>query len=271
MVEKRLPGLSVKRQCDLLSIHRSGLYYKPRGESSLNLHLMRRIDEHFLKFPFMGSRRMTEWLKEQGYDVNRKRVQQLYRKMGLLTLYPKRNLSKADKSKYKYPYLLKGRTICASNEAWAIDITYVPMQKGFMYLVAVIDLYSRYVIGWSLSNTMEAEWIVELLKDLIGRYGKPELINSDQGSQFTSDIYIELLKSNNILISMDGKGRALDNIFVERLWRSLKYEYVYLNPEPDGLKLYQGLANWFRFYNESRQHQTLGYQTPAKIYYRTAA
>jgi len=270
MIEKEHEQLSIKQQCQLLSIHRSGLYYKPVGESSLNLHLMRRIDEHFLKHPYKGTRRMTEWLKEEGYDVNRKRIQELYRKMSLEAIYPKPDLSKPEKGKYKYPYLLRGRIIAHPNEAWAIDITYIPMARGFMYLVAVIDLYSRYVVNWSLSNTMEAGWIVAVVKEAIERHGPPKILNSDQGSQFTSEEYISLLKSCNIQISMDGKGRATDNIFIERLWRSLKYEYVYLNPASDGMVLYQGLSEWFRFYNHERHHQTLDYRKPVQLYLQAA-
>jgi putative transposase len=270
MVEKQHSQLSVKAQCKLLSIHRSGLYYQPCGESSLNLHLMRRIDEHFLKHPYKGTRRMAEWLKEAGYEINRKRIQKLYRKMGLEVLYPKPDLSKADKKKYKYPYLLKGAHIGKPNDAWAIDITYIPMAKGFMYLAAIIDLHSRYVVNWSVSNTMSSAWIVELVREAIKRHGSPVILNSDQGSQFTSDEYINLLKDNNIRISMDGKGRAADNIFIERLWRSLKYEHVYLNPADDGLALYKGLSEWFRFYNHERHHQTLEYQKPVQLYRQAA-
>jgi len=270
MVERNHGQLSIVQQCILLSIHRSGLYYKPCGESSLNEHLMRRIDEHFLKYPFKGTRKMTKWLNEECYGVNRKRIQNLYVKMGLQAIYPKADLSKPEKGKYKYPYLLRGRTISRANEAWAIDITYIPMAKGFMYLVAIIDLYSRYVVNWSISNTMEASWVVGVVKEAIDRYGPPAIFNSDQGSQFTSDDYINLLKSYGIQISMDGKGRATDNIFIERLWRSLKYEYVYLRPADDGMQLYQGLQEWFRFYNHERHHQTLDYRKPVELYQKAA-
>lgn len=270
MVKKGDQELSINKQCQLLGIHRSGFYYEPVGESSLNEYLMGRIDEHFLMHPYKGTRRMTEWLKEQGYDVNRKRVQNLYEKMGLETIYPRPDLSKPDPSKYKYPYLLKGRHIGGPNDAWAIDITYIPMAKGFMYLAAIMDLYSRYVVGWSLSNTMNAGWITEMVKKAINDHGTPKLQNSDQGSQFTSDEYINLLKQYGIEISMDGKGRATDNIFIERLWRSLKYEYVYLHPANDGLELYHGIANWFWEYNHQRHHQALGYQKPDQWYHRAA-
>ena len=213
---------------------------------------------------------MTEWLKDEGYEVNRKRTQKLYRLMGLEAIYPRQNLSESEAGKYKYPYLLRGRHIASPNEVWAIDITYIPMAKGFMYLAAVMDIYSRYVTGWSLGNSMEAGWITQMVKEAFNQHGTPEIFNSDQGSQFTSDEYLNLLKTNNIQISMDGKGRATDNIFIERLWRSLKYEYVYLNPEDDGIGLYQGLKEWFRFYNHERHHQTLGYRKPAQLYKQAA-
>ena len=270
MVERGNEKLSIKKQSTLLSIHRSGLYYKPKGESSLNLELMQLIDEHFLKYPFKGTRRMREWLRELGYKVSRDRIQRLYMKMGLETIHPKPNLSKPDQAQYKYPYLLRGLLIDRPNQAWGVDLTYIPMAKGFMYLGAIIDLYSRYVVNWSVSNTMEAGWIVEMVKQAIGTHGKPEIFNSDQGSQFTSEQYIKLLKDNEIRISMDGKGRATDNIFIERLWRSLKYEYVYLNPASDGIELYQGLREWFEFYNHQRHHQTLGYRKPVEVYKQAA-
>jgi len=271
MVETKNDQLSIHKQCQLLNIHRSGLYYKPVGESSLNLYLMRRIDEHFLTHPFKGSRRMTEWLKDQGYTVNRKRIQKLYRKMGLEAIYPKPDLSKPDPAKYKYPYLLRGRPIKGPNEVWAMDITYIPMARGFMYLAAIMDLYSRYVVGWSLSNTMETGWITAMVRIAINKHGRPGINNTDQGAQFTSDEFIQLLKEEGIQISMDGKGRATDNIFIERLWRSLKYEYVYLNPANDGLELYQGLENWFMEYNHLRHHQSLGNEKPVQWYNRRAA
>ncbi len=270
LIDMSHSSICVQRQCELLSIHRSGFYYTGVGESDLNLDLMKVIDEHFLKYPFKGSRRMTVWLNEQGYKVNRKRIQRLYQLMGLSTIYPKPNLSKSDAVAYKYPYLLRGLKIERNNQVWAIDITYIPMKKGFMYLVAIIDLNSRFVINWSLSNTMEAEWICETVKEAILLQGKPEILNSDQGSQFTSNAYIALLLDQGILISMDGKGRATDNIFIERLWRSLKYEYVYLNPPTDGHDLYHGLQGWFSFYNQERHHQSLNNKKPAEIYLKAA-
>lgn len=213
---------------------------------------------------------MTVWLKEQGYEVNRKRIQKLYRLMGLEAIYPKPDLSKPEAGKYKYPYLLRGRHIGRPNEVWAIDISYIPMARGFMYLAAIMDLHSRYIVGWSISNTLEAGWITQLARDTFERHGVPGILNSDQGSQFTSNEYIQLLKDNDIQISMDGKGRATDNIFIERLWRSIKYEYVYLNPAKDGLELYQGISEWIRFYNEDRHHQTIGYKKPIDLYRQAA-
>lgn len=270
MVEAGNRSISIHRQCSLLEVHRSGFYYTPVGESPANLALMKAIDEHFLDYPFKGSRRMTSWLQECGYKVNRKRIQRLYKLMGLYTLYPKPNLSKPDPARYKYPYLLKGLKVERSNQIWAVDITYIPMKKGFMYLTAIIDLYSRYVVGWSVGNTMEAGWICGIVKQAIQEHGKPGIINSDQGSQFTSDEYTSLLKELDIQISMDGKGRATDNIFIERLWRSLKYEYVYLNPAEDGLNLYQGLDKWFDFYNYKRHHQSLNNKKPFELYGQAA-
>lgn len=262
--------ISVTRQCGLLSIHRSGLYYKGLKESELNLELMRRMDEHFLQYPFLGIRRMCRWLQDQGYRVNRKRLQRLYRLMGLQTLYPKRVLTQQDPQHYKYPYLLKGLKIDHCNQVWAIDITYIPMKKGFMYLVAIIDLYSRYVVNWSLSNTMDGQWVSRTIQQAITLHGVPEIFNSDQGSQFTCGEYIRVLQDHGIRISMDSQGRAADNIFIERLWRSLKYEQVYLNPAQDGISLYQGLARWFEYYNNDRHHQALNYRKPADLYLQAA-
>ena len=260
-------ALSMSRQCQLLNLHRSGLYYRAKGESEQNLNLMRLMDEHFLKYPFKGVRKMTVWLKGEGYQVNRKRVGRLYKLMGLQTIYRKPWLSWPDKRNKVYPYLLKGLPIVRPNQVWAADITYVPMRKGFLYLMAIIDLHSRYVIAWSVSNSMDAEWCSEVLREAILRHGKPEIFNTDQGSQFTSDAFTGILKEHEIRISMDGKGRALDNIFIERLWRTVKYEHVYLNPALDGVELYRGLEEYFGFfYNCSRHHQSLGYRTPEQVY-----
>jgi putative transposase len=259
--------LSMNRQCRLLSLHRSGLYYKAKGESEQNLELMRLIDEHFLKYPFKGARRITRWLRDQGHQVNRKRIARLYRLMGLKTIYRKPWLSYPDKKNKVYPYLLKDLRVGQPNQVWSTDITYVPMKKGFLYLMAIIDLHSRYVINWGLSNSLEASWCCQVLKEAIERHGKPEIFNTDQGSQYTSEAFTGILNKNEIRISMDGKGRAIDNIFIERLWRTVKYEYVYLNPAQDGVELYRGLQEYFRFYNCDRHHQSLDYRTPQQVHF----
>jgi putative transposase len=220
--------LSTRKQCEILSVHRSGLYYNPKGERKDNLEIMRIMDEHYLKHPSEGVLRMQDMLLSQGFVVNHKRVRRLLRLMGLMAIYPKRNLSKLGLLKYIRPYLLKGLKIERSNQVWAIDITYIPMKHGFLYLTAIIDLYSRYIVGWGISNTLEAEASISVMRQAVEEHGKPEIINSDQGSQFTCALWIDLNTSLDIQISMDGKGRAIDNIFIERFWRSLKYDYVYL-------------------------------------------
>ncbi len=258
--------LSMRKQCEILSIHRSGLYYSPRGETRENLEIMRLMDEHYLKHPTEGVLRMQDFLFALGFVVNHKRVRRLLRLMGLMAIYPKRNLSKLGIKKYIHPYLLKGLTIERPNQVWAIDITYIPMKKGFLYLTAIIDVYSRYVVGWGISNTLEAEATLSVMKEAVREYGKPEIINSDQGSQFTCEAWIEYLKSEGIRISMDGKGRAIDNIFIERFWRSLKYDYVYLNPANDGVELYKGLKEHIHYYNHILRHQGIGRKIPAELY-----
>lgn len=262
--------LSTRKQCDILSIHRSGLYYKPKGEKEENLEIMQKMDMHYLDHPTEGVLRMQDYLRGQGYTINHKRVRRLLRLMGLLAIYPKKNLSKLGHKKYIHPYLLKGLKINRPNQVWAIDITYIPMKNGFLYLTAIIDLYSRYIVGWGLSNTLEAEASLSVLKQAVKEYGKPEIINSDQGSQFTCSEWVEHLNTEDIKISMDGKGRAIDNIFIERFWRSLKYDYVYLHPANDGVELYQGLRKYFNYYNYELHHQGIGRRIPAELY-RTAA
>ena len=227
--------LSVRRQCELLTIHRSGLFYKPCGEKPENLEIMRIMDEHYLEHPSEGVIRMQDLLLALGFVVNHKRVRRLLRLMGLMAIYPKKNLSKLGLRKYIHPYLLKGLDIDRPNKAWAIDLTYIPLKNGFLYLTAIIDLYSRYVVGWGISNSLA------VLKQAIEDHGEPEIINSDQGSQFTCEKWVNYLNDEDIRISMDGKGRWLDNIFIERLWRSVKHDHVYLHPASDGLELYQGL------------------------------
>jgi len=266
MVDNHHPKLSQSKQCELLSIHRSGLYYKPCGENEINLKVMDVIDKEYQKMPFYGVARMSEHLKKLGYPVNQKRVRRLYRLMDLRAIFPGSNTSKANQLHKKYPYLLRDLTITHNNQVWACDITYIPMKHGFMYLVAIIDLHSRFVVGWGISNSLEADFCIEVLKQAIHKYGKPEIFNTDQGVQFTSEGFTQVLKDQEIQISMDGKGRAIDNIFIERLWRSVKYENVYLHAYADGLDLYKGLKDYFEFYNYERIHQSLKYQTPAFAY-----
>lgn len=271
MIDKTI-NINLCRQCELLQIHRSGLYYTPVPESEENLHLMRLMDEQYYKTPFYGIRRLTAWLRHQEYQVNHKRVRRLMEVMGWRTIYHKRNTSKKSKENPIYPYLLKGLKIDHPNQVWAIDITYIPMRRGFMYLCAVIDVYTRFVVNWSISNTMTSLWCRQVVEEAIEKYGQPEIINSDQGSQFSSYEYISLLTECDrpIQISMDGKGRAIDNIFIERLWKSVKYECVYIHVFEDGVQLYEGLKNYFCFYNNERHHQSLRYKTPASLY-RSAA
>lgn len=262
--------LSFRKQCEMLAVHRSGLYYKPRGEKQENLEVMRIMDEHYLQHPTEGVLRMQDFLFTMGFVVNHKRVRRLLRLMGLMAIYPKKNLSKPGLKKYIRPYLLKGLVINRPNKVWAIDITYIPMKNGFLYLTAIIDIYSRYIVGWGLSNTLDAEASLAVMKQAVKEYGKPEIINSDQGSQFTCESWIEQMKKDNILVSMDGKGRAIDNIFIERFWRSVKYDYVYLHPANDGLELYQGLKEYIKYYNYELHHQGIGRRIPADLYYQAA-
>ncbi len=262
------PGLSLTQQCKLLDIHRSSLYYKPKGESLLNLKLMKEIDRQFLEHPYYGVERMTDYLNlDLGYRVNVKRIRRLYKLMGLQTIYAKPKTTIRDKTSYLYPYLLKNLKIDHSNQVWQTDITYIPMFRGFMYMAAIIDVHSRKILNWSVSNSMSAEWCTELLNDTIQQYGAPQIHNSDQGSQYTSDIYITTLKKYQIQISMDGKGRALDNIYIERFWKSLKYEKIYLNPPNGGLDLYQKVKEYIKFYNNKRRHTEIGKVPPNQIFY----
>jgi putative transposase len=264
--------LSMIRQCELLVIHRSGLYYSPVEESEENLNLMLLMVRQYLKTPYYGIRRLTAWLIKEGYKVNRKRVKRLMKLMRWLTIYQKPNTSKPNKQHLVYPYLLKDLMVERRNQLWEIDITYVPMRRGFMYLCAVIDVHTRYVVNWGISNTMTALWCRQIVEEAIEMHGQPEILNSDQGSQFTSLEYTSLLSDRDIpiKISMDGKGRAIDNIFIERLWKSVKYEDIYLNAYPDGVKLYGGLKEYFRFYNTERLHQSLEYETPESLYLKVA-
>jgi len=235
--------LSIRCQCKLVSVSRGSFYYKPLGESEENLKIMRLMDEHYLKHPTEGVLRMRDFLLTQGIVVNHKRVRRLLRLMGLMAIYPKGNMSRLGQAKYIRPYLLRDLQVVRPNQVWAIDITYIPMPRGFLYLTAIIDVYSRYVVGWGISNTLDAACSLKVTKEAIARHGKPEIINSDQGSQFTCNEWIEFLEQEGIKISMDGKGRAIDNIFIERFWRSVKYDYVYIKVPSDGLELYQGLKD----------------------------
>jgi putative transposase len=262
--------LSIRCQCKLVSVNRGSFYYKPLGETEENLRIMRLMDEHYLKHPTEGVLRMRDFLLALGIVANHKRVRRLLRLMGLMAIYPKRNLSRLGQAKYIRPYLLKGLTIDHPNQVWAIDITYIPMPKGFLYLTAIIDVYSRFVVGWAVSNTLDAACSLSVTKEAIERHGKPEIINSDQGSQFTCNDWIEYLEKEEIKISMDGRGRAIDNIFIERLWRSVKYDYVYIKVPADGLELYQGLKEYFDYYNNVLYHQGIDHQIPANKYYQAA-
>ena len=252
--------------CDLLSIPRSTFYYTPVPEKEENLEIMRILDEQYFETPFYGVARLLVFLQLKNYKVNRKRLRRLMKLVNWKTIYPIKRTTISDPKKYKYPYLLTGLTIERPNQVWEIDITYIPMKRGFMYLFAIIDVHTRFIVGWGLSNTMNAEWCVEVIEDSITKYGKPEIINSDQGSQFTSDLYIKTLNDREIKISMDGKGRALDNIYIERFWRSLKYEHIYLFAYEDGLSLVKGIDNYILFYNSDRPHQSIEYQIPKKLY-----
>nr|WP_253279970.1 IS3 family transposase [Phaeobacter sp. 11ANDIMAR09] len=267
MVEPANPGLSVGKQCRLLSISRSSFYYRPKGETALNLTLMRQIDEQFLETPFFGVRQMTWHLRNEGHPVNEKRIRRLMRLMSLMPIYQKPNTSKAAKGHKTYPYLLRGLQVGRPNQVWAADITYLPMRKGFLYLVAVIDWHTRKVLAWRISNTLEADFCVEALNEAIHRFGKPEIMNTDQGSQFTSFAWTDRLRRSGVRISMDGKGRFLDNIFVERLWRSLKYECVYLHAWETGSEAKAGIGKWVEFYNRKRPHSALGGRPPAVVYW----
>lgn len=271
MIEKGHRELSLSRQCELLSVSRSGLYYEPVKESQENLSILRLLDQQYLDTPFYGVERLLVLLVVAGYRINRKRLRRLMRLQGWQTLYPAPRTTKSDPAAYKYPYLLGDLQVEHRNQVWAIDITYVPMQKGFMYLCAIIDLHTRFVVGWGISNSMSAEWCCEVVEQAISQHGAPQILNSDQGSQFTSEAYIDLLKRHHIQISMDGKGRAIDNIFIERLWRTVKYEHIYLHAYEDGLSLYQGLYQYFSFYNGERRHQSLSYETPMSLYLKAAA
>ena len=267
MVDSDHQNLSLLRQCRLLKLNRSTVYYKKRPIKTIDLELMKLIDKQYLKTPSWGSRSMRNHLRRQGYKVNRKRVQRLMRLMGLEAIYPKPKTSRSHPDHKVYPYLLRNLKIDRPNQVWSADITYIPMARGFMYLVAVMDWHSRKVLSWRISNTLDADFCIEALEEAIQRFEKPEIFNTDQGAQFTSKAFTDLLKDNDVNISMDGRGRVQDNIFIERLWWSIKYQYLYLWSFDNGAQLRQGLGRWFQLYNQERSHQALDNLTPDEVYY----
>jgi putative transposase len=260
------PEFSLKFQTELLGLNRTSLYYKPKGPSPKEIQLKHRIDQIYTDYPFYGSRRITALLNQEGFGVNRKTVQRCMREMGLAAIYPGPNLSKRNLQHRVYPYLLKGLPIQSPNYVWGIDITYIRLQRGWMYLVAILDWYSRYVVSWELDQSLEIDFVLQAVKRALAQ-SKPIILNSDQGSHFTSQLYIDLLKDAGIKISMDSKGRALDNIFTERLWRSLKYEEVYLKEYSNPKDARRGIGQYLDFYNHKRLHQSLNYQTPATLFF----
>ena len=269
LIEPNHSSLSITKQCELIGLPRSSYYRDTQigEESEKNLTLMRLIDEEFMRHPFLGSRKMRNYLRREGYRINRKRVQRLMRKMGLASLAPKPNTSLGNKKHKVYPYLLRNKVINQPNQVWCSDITYIRLKGGFVYLVAIMDWHSRKVLSWELSNTMDSSFCISALERAIRLYGRPEIFNSDQGSQFTSESFTGVLKKNGIKISMDGKGRWMDNVFIERLWRSVKYENVYLNDYASVSDLRQGLKRYFQYYNIERTHQSLSCLTPAEVYH----
>jgi putative transposase len=265
--EHRLPKT---RRCELLSIARSSAYYRAEPVSADDLKLMRLIDEIHLRLPFYGSRRLRDELHDQGHVINRKRIQRLMRQMGIRALYPRVRTSQPGEGHTIYPYLLRDLDIDRANQVWATDITYIPMAHGFMYLVAIMDWHSRRVLSWRVSNTMDPQFCIDALEEALQRFGQPQIFNTDQGSQFTSKAFTDVLKEADIQISMDGKGRWVDNVFVERLWRSVKYENVYLHAYETPAELRSGLTRYFTFYNTRRRHSALGRRTPDVVYFEQA-
>ena len=266
MIAPERPGLSLSRQCQILSISRSAFYYTPKGEAPENLALMRRIDELFLRYPFFGSRQMVRQLLRDGVVAGRHRVRRLMRLMGLEAIYRAPKTSTPHPAHRIYPYLLRNVTVDRADHVWCADITYIPVQRGFLYLIAIMDWATRRVLAWRLSNTMDARFCVEALNEAMAKYGKPGIFNTDQGSQFTSFEFTGALKDAGVAISMDGRGRCMDNIFIERLWRSLKYEAIYLHEMTDGFVAERVIGEWMRFYNTERPHSALGGATPAEAY-----
>ena len=268
MVKPDYPELSIQSQCQLLGISRSSYYYQPQDISDEELRLLRLLDEQYLKTPFYGSRKMTIYLRSLGYAVNRKRVIRLMHQLGLQTIYAKKRTTIPNPNHKTYPYLLRGLDIIHSNQVWCTDITYLPMRKGHFYLVAIMDWYSRKVLSWRISNAMEVDFCLEALSEALLTYEKPEIFNSDQGSQFTANEFTKCLTEAKVKISMDGRGRCYDNIFIERLWRSIKYELIYLCEFDDGKHLKKEVKKWIEWYNTERFHQALDYQTPDAVYWQ---
>ena len=260
------PLLSIREQCSLLSLNRASFYYQPKPIDTYNLQLMQLIDEQYTKTPFYGVPRMTAYLRQMGYTVNHKRIERLMDLMGISAIYPKPKLSISNSEHKIYPYLLRDLSINKPNQVWCTDITFIKLLGGFIYLVAIMDWFSRFVLSWSISNTITADFCVDALKDALTLYGKPDIFNSDQGSQFTSEKFTSILLDFNVRISMDGRGRCWDNIFIERLWRSVKYEEVYLNDYHSVSYAKERLGNYFNFYDYERLHQSLGYKTPYEVY-----
>jgi len=267
MIDPSESKMSVANQCRVLKVNRSSFYYKSKPMSAEDLELMRLIDEHYLNHPSAGSRSMRNHLRRLGYKINRKRVQRLMRLMGIEAVYPKPKTSRPHPQHKADPYLLRGLSIERPNQVWAADITYIPMSRGFMYLVAVMDWHSRKILSWRISNTLDTDFCVEALLEAFSRFGRPQIFNTDQGAQFTATAFTEVLKSHQAQISMDGRGRVQDNIFIERLWWSLKYQYLYLWSFDDGAALRRGLDKWFNFYNSERSHQSLDNKTPDEVYF----
>jgi putative transposase len=266
LIEPEHPAISIRRQCELVGLNRASYYYTAATESALNLELMRCIDEQYLLTPFYGRQRMTAHLRRLGYAVNGKRIQRLLQLMGLQAIYPKRRTTIGSAGHRIYPYLLRGVEIVRPNQVWSTDITYVPMVRGFMYLTAIIDWYSRYVLAWQLSNTLDGHFCRDALQQAL-TIGCPQVFNTDQGTQFTAQAFTAILEAASIAISMDGRGRAHDNIFIERFWRTVKYEDIYLKEYNTVPALSAGLGDYFTFYNQTRLHQSLGYRTPAEVYW----
>ena len=266
MIEPEHPHLSIVRQCELVSISRSGFYYRPAGETPRNLGLMRLIDAQFLQTPWYGSRQMVRHLRREGFAVGRKRIRRLMAKMGLVPIYQRPRTTVPHPEHRVYPYLLRDMVIDRPNQVWCADLTYIPMRRGFLYLVAVMDWATRKVLSWRVSNTMDVAFCIEALEEALGQFGRPEIFNTDQGSQFTSPQFTGVLRDAGIRISMDGRGRWMDNVFIERLWRSLKYECVYLHAFETGSELRAGLSRWIGYYNARRPHSTLAGRTPDEAY-----